>query len=270
MKKLQLILLAALAFANANAQKLPNKQEASVRIPSNVKIDGKSTEWNNQFQAYNISTEFYYTLANNNDDLYLIVQAKNRYVFNKIIDRGLTLTVKNTIGGKAASFTFPYKAFKGRERLSSTFAGDILEDVATLSEDELAHNNKVLRDNHKFIKVAGVEGVDSLVSLYNENGIKAAELFDSNRAYTLEIAVSLKLLGLSPANSAKIWYGLKVNPIEGIPALRGSSIIIGAGGRDITAEASPELKAQAESFGNKKFADLFGGTGFEGEYTLAK
>ena len=67
MKKLQLLLLLVLAFINANGQKLPNKQETGVRIPSGVKIDGKATEWGNKFQAYNKTNDFFYTIANSND-----------------------------------------------------------------------------------------------------------------------------------------------------------------------------------------------------------
>jgi hypothetical protein len=56
MKKLQLLLLAVLAFANANAQKLPNVQQVSLRAPANIKIDGKATEWSG-FKALNTATD---------------------------------------------------------------------------------------------------------------------------------------------------------------------------------------------------------------------
>jgi len=271
MKKITLLLLSVLAFANANAQKLPGKQETSVRIPANVKIDGKATEWNNKFQADNGTADLLYTIANNDEELYLVVQVKNRYVFKKIIDRGLTFSVKNAESGKIASFTFPYNVVKGTERLSLSFIGDMLLTPAKLSDDELAYNNKVLRDSHKFIKVTGVEGVDSLVSLYNENGIKAAELFDNKRIYTLEMTLNLKLLGPSTTNGTKVLYGLKVNPVERGPiSTTMGMMIIGKGGRDVTAEASPELKAQAEMAANELQANMFGGTEFEGEYALAK
>ncbi|HCN82336.1 MAG TPA: hypothetical protein DIT07_01770, partial [Sphingobacteriaceae bacterium] len=58
-----------------SAQKLPNIQEASLRAPAGIKVDGKATEWNNQFQAYNKATEIFYTISNDDDKLYLAVQA---------------------------------------------------------------------------------------------------------------------------------------------------------------------------------------------------
>ena len=48
-----IVFCAILFVLSANAQKLPNTQETSLRAPANLKVDGKPTEWNNQFQAYN-------------------------------------------------------------------------------------------------------------------------------------------------------------------------------------------------------------------------
>ena len=59
----------------ANGQRLPNKQEEGFTAPQNVKIDGKATEWQNQFKAYNTATGIYYTVANDSTNLYLVIQA---------------------------------------------------------------------------------------------------------------------------------------------------------------------------------------------------
>lgn len=264
MKTLQLLLIAALAFANANAQKLPNKQKVSVRLLPNVKIDGKATEWNNQFQAYNKTTDFYYTIANNNDELYLVIQTSDRFAFNKIIDRGLTLSVKNPVTGKAANFTFPNGVYNAINGLSTTLRDDILGGSPKLSEADIMANNKTLKDRHRLIKVEGVEGIDTLVSVYNENGIQAAELFDNNRAYTLEMAVKLKLIGLSSSNGTKIRYKLKLNP-AGVRAFDPDRYVIEEG-LQIPPVEFEKLKAEVAI----RYAKTFGGTDFEGEYTLAK
>ena len=58
----------------ANAQKLPNVQQASLRAPENVKVDGKPTEWGDKLQAYNKATDVFYTIANDYNNLYLIIQ----------------------------------------------------------------------------------------------------------------------------------------------------------------------------------------------------
>jgi len=54
----------------ANAQKLPEVQTVNLRAPAGIKIDGKPTEWDSKFQAYNKSTNAFYTIANDDDNLY--------------------------------------------------------------------------------------------------------------------------------------------------------------------------------------------------------
>ncbi|MFD0748790.1 hypothetical protein ACFQZS_01465 [Mucilaginibacter calamicampi] len=267
MKKLQLLLFSALAYVSAYAQKLPNKQEASIRIPATVKIDGKAAEWDNKLKAYNTATDFSYTLANNNEDLYLVIQTKDRFVFNKIIDRGLTLSVKNTKTGKTANITYPHTTYTGKnERVSSGFGFGMIIAEQKVPEDEIAGYNKMLKARHKFIKVDGVEGLDSLVSVYNENGINAAEQFDNDKVYTLEMAVKLKLLGLSANDGTKFSYKLRVNTVPGAPLLGPDTKMVMMGGGEIT----PEIRQQAMFDMNEKVVKMYGGTEFDGEYTLAK
>lgn len=250
---------------NGYAQKLPNVQKASVRAPKNVKIDGKATEWGNEFQAYNKGADFFYTLANNNDELYLVIQTSDQYVFNKIIDRGLTFSVENHLTGKAASFTFPTSIYNVRNaRLSTTLAGHELTPSTKPSEEDINADNKTLRDKHKFIKTDGVAGVDTLVSVYNDNGIRAAELFDNKKTYTLEMAIKLRLLGISSDNVLKIRYKLNVNGFEG-PGLDFDHPRFNDDNRP-TPEQLQRLNAEIAV----RYAKTFGGTAFEGQYTLAK
>jgi len=123
-----------------------------------------------------------------------------------------------------------------------------------------------LKARHKFIKVDGVEGVDSLISVYNDKGIQAAELFDNNKLYTLEMAVKLKQLGLSVDNGAKIQYKLRVNTVEGAPVITADTKMVMMGGSEIT----PEIRQQATFEMNEKITKMYQGTEFSGEYTLAK
>jgi hypothetical protein len=263
-KPLLLLLFAALVFENAYAQKLPNKQEASVRIPANVKIDGKATEWGDKFQAYNNATDLSYTLANNNEDLYLVIQTEDRLSLKKIIDRGLTLSVKKPRNGKAANFTFPY--ISGDGRLTYSFKGNINLASVKITEANSAYNNKLLKEKHKFIKVEGVEGVDSLVSVYNEKGIQAAEVFDNKQVYTIEMKVKLKLIGLSANDGEKISYQLKVNPISTNMPVVDINEVHTSDGKLIPEESKERVLAEM----TKSIVRTYGGTDFWGEYTLAK
>ena len=92
------VLLPAIVMVSltANAQKLPNVQQGSLHAPANVKVDGKATEWNSQFQAYNHTTGIYYTIANDAGNVYLTVQATDSHTIDKMLSGGITFTVKNT------------------------------------------------------------------------------------------------------------------------------------------------------------------------------
>jgi len=93
-----------------DAQKLPNIQKESVRAPEKVTIDGKFKEWNGRMLAHNNAAEITYTIANDDTNLYLVAQAIDQMVMNKILRGGLTLAIQKT--GKrddknAAAITFP-------------------------------------------------------------------------------------------------------------------------------------------------------------------
>lgn len=261
MRSILTTLLVLLAIS-LYAQKLPNVQQVSLRAPANVKIDGKADEWNNKFEAYNKSTDFYYTLANNDEKLYLIIKATDRYVFNKIIEKGVTLSLKDLNRGNSISFTFPYYINNSKRQLSLDLKGDMNHPGNKAADAEIAENNKLLREKHRFIKVESILGIESLISIYNEKGIEVAELFDNDKTYTLEMAIDFKLIGVSPKNEKKISYQLKVNPIPGHSIPTDPSSIITSSGKP----ASPEAMAQL----NIIFAKMFGGSDFSSGYTLAK
>ncbi len=204
------LLLTTLAL---QAQKLPAEQKASLRAPAAIKIDGRATEWDNKFQAFSNHTQFFYTLANDDNNLYLTVQATDPTIIKRLLKGSLTLTI-NKSGNKKndasmsitypvlSNFTVPLK--NPRARYAGTppvTEGDSLMDIS----------NKRLAEASKEIKVFGIKGIDTLISVYNTDGIKAAAAFDNKMVYTYELLVDLKTLGLSVNNPAKFAYQLKIN-----------------------------------------------------------
>ncbi len=93
MLKPKLIALLCLACIQASAQKLSNVQKSGFRAPANIKIDGKTDDWANSFKAYNANIESYYTIANDDDNLYLVIQAGNNDVANKMMRGGITFNI---------------------------------------------------------------------------------------------------------------------------------------------------------------------------------
>jgi hypothetical protein len=239
---------------NAFSQKLPNKQEKSLRAPSNIKIDGKATEWNNMFQAYNKATDVYYTLSNDDKFLYLTVQSKYHDIVDKILRGGITLTVNHTLqkkDDKHISINYPVLRDADMSTVSNMYAraSTAQPDEKLTSYNEL---NTVLESKDKIINVSGIESItDPSISIYNDVDIKAASLFDDKLTYTCEIAIAIKYLNLPNDGMDAFSYQIKVNE----PAETHKSV--GASGS--MALAPPPIAVTS-----------FSTTDFWGVYTLAK
>ncbi|GAB2982840.1 hypothetical protein GCM10027049_19570 [Mucilaginibacter puniceus] len=265
MKKLFLFVTALIAVNIAIAQKLPNIQETSLRAPKNVKVDGKATEWGDQFQANNNKTEIYYTIANDNEKLYLTVRATDETIIKKIVMGGVTFTV-NTANKRdaknAAAFTFP--AYDSSN--SYGFFKFSNSKIGTNADSLMNAHNKELLTRYKLIGIAGVNAItDSLLAIYNNEDIMASARFDNKLHYTYELAVPLKHLKVDAGG--KFMYNIKLNPAT----IDGYKVEI------ITPRTNLNLVVYKDTKGNTYQLDdnpqnfsLAAPTDFWGEYTLAK
>jgi hypothetical protein len=265
-KKLQLMLLGTLGFANAHAQKLPNKQEGNVRAPVDVKIDGKAVEWRDNIQGYNKPTGFYYHITNDDKSLYLVVRATDPSVARKIIGGGISFTIY-TSGKKsqkdAARITFPvfeehakqyivYKKPEGATANSSEFFPDSMITV----------NNRKLSGMAKTVSFRQGDNADTLLSVYNDHGLQAAMLFDNKMALTVEIAIDLKLINRDLESTGKILYHVESNAVDPIN-FNGYNIVYNADGTTM-------MQVTPGALTTRDFEEGPHTTDFWGEYTLAK
>lgn len=268
--KLATLVILLLCFINALAQKLPNKQMVSVRAPANVKIDGKATEWGNSLAAYNKAIDIFYTMANDDKKLYLTIQCKDQRVMRTIINGGITLIVQKT-GKKrdkeAAMIKFPYLK-KGQYvsiGLYQTSEDGLQEDPDDRIADSIIKmNNKRLTSSVKLIYTKGLPGIDSVVSVYNDSGIEAANAFNIDKIYTSELAVDLRLLNLSINRAAKFSYHIVANGEPNKYSISFTAGIMAGMNSDGTAMSQTQLD------GIKNLAGGIGSatTDFWGEYTL--
>jgi hypothetical protein len=265
---------------------LKDVQATSVWAPANVKIDGKINEWEDSFQAYNKSTRLFYTVSNNDKYLYLALTSTDDGNNTKIAAGGITFTI-NTTGRKrdkhAFIITYPVVAGRGRGQRGGGRAGG-RQQPGEADTAAIAAARRQFIAASKEIKVLGFKEVDdTLISIYNEYGIKAAIGYDTLGNYSYELAVPLKLLGLSPANSAQIAYNIKVNGLEvggggqakvmldgfGGGGISISGMPAGGGGRGGRGGGGPGGGVKSDRGGNIDFADLTSPTDFWGKYTLA-
>ena len=299
MKNLKTILFSLVATSTSYivyAQKTPSVQTNSVYAPANMKIDGRATEWDNKFQAYNNHVEFFYTLSNDNDNLYLTVKAVDRAIVSRIINGGMTLAVSKT-GKKndkeVAGIIFPLfdKDNRFLPRYNSTTGSSITAPVGlngnagnngggnvrvvivqggpikggvngaltpAQADSIMKVNNTNFAAKAKNIGTIGIKDLDSLISVYNENGIKAAGSFDSKTAFTCEMAIPLKYLGIDAKSNPRFSYHILINQTEQ---------------KGIDIKYSDTDPSQIVSINVNKGAGAQMGqdaTDFWGEYTLAK
>lgn len=276
---LSLLAFAAVSFS-LRAQKLPKVQKSSVNAPADIKIDGRTTEWNNGFQAYNKATNIYYTMANDSSQLFLVIHVTDFFTMQKLLQGGITLSIFSNdkkLNPGIAAITFPL--------VSQGVAGGALsriKDTSVNMKTQLSTINNQLISNIKEIRVTGVNEItDTLISVYNELGIKAVIAFDTNRELSYELSVPLKYLKKWINNSGEFKYDIKVNSIS-------RSMQIMMGDREID-PASPEgrqIMAQLSNPSNQNiigimsgsgftqatgsFAEMMSATNFTATYTLAK
>jgi hypothetical protein len=233
------------------AQSLPKIQQLSLRAPANIKIDGKTTEWDNKFRAYNNATDIFYTLSNDDENLYLTVQAKYHDVVDNILRGGITLTINHSLKKKDpehVAFTYPVLHDAEISDVANMFARKSIESREAkntpIGVDDI---NALLKLRSKKIGIEGVKAVpDNEISVYNQENINAASLFNADLTYTYELAIPLKYLALPDNGTSAFSYQVKVNP----PPEKQSS--------GHSAPPPPMMMEQLST------------TDFWGEYTLAK
>ncbi len=252
-------------------KKLPKVQQGNLRAPANVKIDGKPTEWGGKMQAYNRLTGLLYTIANDDKKLYLIIQSIDRQ-HAKLVE-GITFAVQPT--GKhtdkdAPLIKYPYISSKSKQITAFPLTPQTYSELKGVqiakdpdgkkTEALIKESSKGLRALSKWIYTRGMLGKDSIISVYNEVGIEAANGFSTDKIYTSEVAIDLKLLGLSIDKPRTFAYHISVN---GEPDKYRTTIA------DLNFSSNNMTQAQIDDFANANAAHS-ATLDFWGEYTLKK
>lgn len=255
------IAIMQLFFIVVYGQKLPAIQQADLRAPVNIKIDGKATEWGTPFQAYNPACRMFYTLSNDKDNLYLVARMEDIYGSDKVIKTGITFTVNDKgAKSKVKNITVTYPTLKGSPEKMK------LEDMAyyagTTKNDNRKRDslrlivNKMIGGLFKQIQVSGIKEVnDTSIPIYNSQNIQTAMRFDEDMKCVYELAIPLKYLGDAVDATGKIKYSIKITGTA-----EGKGVLI-------------NVAKLSELLPSKTMNDsLYGAysTDFSGEYTFAK
>jgi hypothetical protein len=268
---MQNILKISLAFllmgSIAYAQKLPKVQASGVWAPANIKIDGKTTEWDDQFQAHNQPNHIYYTLSNDDNNLYLTARMDDIAGGKKILKGGITFTII-PLSKKTSSLSVTFPVFKKRGELEGhnpLFLYGILKEDTIKNKAKIdtliATSNRDIPKIYKEIHITGIpEITDPFQSVYNTLGIRVGASFDKKMRYTYELAIPLKYLEGAISDVKSIRYNIKLN-VEPIipmkPSAQPINIVV------LQPVSSPRPLSMNDMF---NFED----SDFSGVYTLAK
>jgi hypothetical protein len=281
-------LLTGAAF-NASAQKLPNVQEGSVYAPTKVKIDARIDEWGDMLRADNKTTDIFYTVANDDKNLYLIIKSTNQMINNKILAGGINFTINTTAKKKdkdAFVVTFPLVDAKNlRNMVMQRMGGGPGAGPQQMDSAKIASMRKSAVAAAKEIKLVGFKDIaDSVVSIYNEYGIKAALDYDRNGNLVSELAIPLKYLG----DFKEMAYNIKLNGLNinamfpgagamfggGMPGGGGGGNVVvvraGGGGDNIRMGGDGGGRPPAGMPSMSDMQNMISPTDFWGKYVLAK
>lgn len=271
MSKIIILSYLLLSFFTSNSQNLPKTQSTGLRAPTNIKIDGKLQEWG-KVKAYNKNTQLFYSISNDDVNLYLAVYVEDPVIIKKIISGGVSLTIYKSNNNKNdgdITITYPYYDSVNKTfRVTMGERDEITRDVkknSTKADSLMLALNKQLGSRLKFIKVDGVKAIkDGVISVYNEEGIKGAGIFDNKINYSSELAIPLKYLNIIDNSISKFSYKVALNgpaPANASVTLSGSGsfLIISVGGEILMTPGATQ-----ENY------SLYYPTNFVGEYELVK
>lgn len=268
----------------ANAQKVTELQEVSVKAPHAVKIDGKNFEWQDASFSVNKRTNLAYIMSNDDKNLYLVIKSADVPNNMKILAGGITLSV-NPDGKKKEkeSITLTYPVInrsanrsgqgsgRGQFRSMGMAMGGGGQPNTKQRDSMMAAMQKTQLAQAKEIKIKGFKNTtDTLVSIYNEFGIKAFANIEKDNSFFYEIGIPLEALGIPADSAAEFAYNIKVNGLQ-LPGLDGG--FGGGGGRGNFGGGGGGMRTGGGGGGMRSsinFQDMMSPTDFWGKYTLVK
>jgi len=273
--KLILTLVFMSVYTTLMAQKVQSVQEGSIWAPATVKIDGKLTEWGTTLSAFNKNVKLWYTIANDEKNIYLAIKSTDLDNNNKILAGGISFTLNTDDKKKSKNafiITFPIINRSGVRtgrgggggRRGGGFGKDDTQDTAAIA----AQQKQTLATSKEISAIGFAAITDTLISIYNEYSIKAVASVDNKGVLVYELAIPIKLLNIAAGSQKELAYNIKLNGLTlnvGMNISAGNLSISGGGG----------------GFGNGGGGGGFGGgrgsdisdmmspTDFWGKYTLA-
>lgn len=159
-------------------------------------IDAKHTEWGDSLKNFDADTKFYYSIGNDDKNLYLAIAVSDKQRIQNIIAGGVTFFI-NSEGKKkeGQSVIFPVVSLhKPSKKISP---------------------EQMMRESLNSAKAIGVIGfqkiLDGKISVNNDFGIKADAALTDSGQFVYEAAIPLQRLNLTAGSAKELNINIKLN-----------------------------------------------------------
>lgn len=182
---------------------ISDAQTSNLKVaPTHVTIDGSLAEWGDSLSYYNQETGINYTIANDKDNLYLVLKTNDPMQQHSILQWGITLSI-DPKGRKKSTYsvTFPVQ-----DEHADAFVA-----TETLQQKKRDANMTKL----KRIKADGFKDVENDVfTLQNTYGFRVAIDYDDHGFLVYEEVIPLSLFHADDAKKNEWAFDIKLNEPE--------------------------------------------------------
>lgn len=181
--------------------------EENIRMVKPFKADGLSNEWNEPLNQYNDATKLAFALANDDRNLYIIIESLDPQTTFSVLRGGITLNI-NTEGKKkdGMKLTFPLM-----ERPPMPKEGEEHREYAPVSPDKDNEMHDPAAMN-KGIRVSGFKNIpDGELPAINQDGIETGMSIHPNRDLIYELSIPLAQLQVGLDLKKPLVYNIKIN-----------------------------------------------------------
>ncbi len=223
--------LAGLFNSAASAQ-----TDVNIWAAQPILVDGNSAEWHEPLNNYNSETQLAFALANDQNNLYLIIESLDEMTTRKLLGGGLTLNI-NTAGKKKDGVKLLFLGMH-QPSLNPDLDKAAPENNEPEPHDKTEHPAYGTEHEGKSpgitrIQVSGFKTIpNGSLTIPNTQGIQVAAAFNPQKDYICELAIPLNLLDFKGKNPGAIAYDIKINSsgFHGNRSIEGGQRPPGGGG----------------------------------------
>ncbi|WP_293312446.1 hypothetical protein [Pedobacter sp. UBA5917] len=203
LKKISLLISLLISGRLLHAQEV----EENIRMVKPFKADGISSEWNEPLNQYNDATKLAFALANDDQNLYIIIESLDPQTTFSVLRGGITLNI-NTAGKKKDGIKLTFPLMK---RPPMPKEGEQHRDHAALATERENEMHDPVAMN-KSIRVSGFKNIpDGELPAINQNGIEMGMSIHPNRDLIYELSIPLAQLQVGVDLKKPLVYNIKIN-----------------------------------------------------------